>query len=389
MGPAPPREYSQPFRLTIRARLNDPLTLPSWQAAAAAYALHTQPLDAISSTRAPCGGRKPMLDVRRREFITLLGGAAAWSCVAAAQGAKKRPVIGILGQGTPAQLKGVQLRQYFLGGMRELGYVEGRDFDMVARLAESTSDLPKVAKDLVQLNPDVILATASANALAAKMATSTIPVVVPALGNPVALGLIEAYAHPGGNVTGIMPYVPGLPAKQLELAREIVPSALKIGIVNDPIDAKAMAQWDEIEATAAKLEIKIVRSDVRKPEDIELAFQKFEAEHVEVAIVLQSNLLYLERARIAATAAATSLPAVYGYRVHVETGGLISYGVDLHACLHRAATYVYKILNGARAADLPVELPTKLELAINMKAAEGLGITFPTAILLRADHVIE
>jgi putative ABC transport system substrate-binding protein len=330
-----------------------------------------------------------MLDVRRRDFITLLGGAAAWPCVAAAQGAKKRPVIGILGQGTPTQLKGVQLRQYFLDGMREFGYAEGRDFDMVARLAESTSDLPKVAKDLVQLNPDVILATASANALAAKMATSTIPIVVPALGNPVALGLIETYAHPGGNVTGIMPYVPGLPAKQLELAREIVPSALKTGIVNDPIDAKAIAQWDEIEATAAKLEIKIVGADVRKPEDIELAFQKFEAEHVEVAIVLQSNLLYLERARIAATAAATRLPAVYGYRVHVETGGLISYGVDLHACLHRAATYVYKILNGARAADLPVELPTKLELAINMKAAEALGITFPTAILLRADHVIE
>ena len=186
-----------------------------------------------------------------------------------------------------------------------------------------------------------------------------------------------------------MPYVSGLPAKQLELAREIVPGALKIGIVNDPIDAKAMGQWDEIDATAAKLEIKIVRADVRKPEDIEQAFKKFEAEHAEVAVVLQSNLLFLERARIAAAAAATRLPTVYGYRVHVEAGGLISYGVDLNACLHRAATYVYKILNGARAADLPVELPTKLELAINMKTAKELGIAFPTAILLRADHVIE
>ena len=186
-----------------------------------------------------------MLDIKRREFIALLGGLA-WPYVVAAQGAKKRPVIGMLGQGTPAQLKGVQLRQYFLNGMRELGYVEGRDFDIIGRLAESTSDLPRAAKDLVQLNPDVIVATASANALAAKMATSTIPIVVPAFGNPVALGLIESYSHPGGNLTGIMPYVSGLPAKQLELAQEIVPGAMKIGIVNDPIDAKAMAQWEEI-----------------------------------------------------------------------------------------------------------------------------------------------
>jgi ABC-type uncharacterized transport system substrate-binding protein len=304
-------------------------------------------------------------------------------------GAKKRPVIGILGQGTPAQLKGVTLRQSFLDGMRELGYVEGRDFDMVARIAESTSDLPRAARDLVQLSPDVILATASANGLAAKQATSAIPIVVPALGNPVGLGLIASYAHPGGNLTGIMPYVSGLPAKQLELAREIVPAALKIGIVNDPIDAKAIAQWDEIEATAAKLEIRIVSADVRDPDDIELAFRKFQAEHAEVGVVLQSNLLYLERTRLGSVAAAARVPAVYGYRVHVEAGGLISYGVDLHACLHRAATYVFKILNGARPADLPVELPTRLELAINMKAAHTLGISFPTAILVRADHVIE
>jgi putative ABC transport system substrate-binding protein len=327
--------------------------------------------------------------MHRRNFLILFGASVACPCVSVAQVAKKRPVIGMLGQGTPTQLKGVQLRQYFLDGMREFGYVEGRDFDIVGRLAESTSDLPRAAKELVQLNPDVIVATATANALAAKMATSTIPIVVPALGNPIALGLIETYAHPGGNLTGIMPYVPGLPAKQLELARDIVPAAVKIGIVNDPIDAKAKGQWDEIEATAAKLEIKIVRADVSKPEDIEAAFKKFETEHADVAIVLQSNLLFLEQARLATTAAATRLPTVYGYRVHVEAGGLISYGIDLNACVHRAATYVYKILNGARAADLPVELPTKLELAINLKAAKALGLSVPPMLLVRADEVIE
>jgi ABC-type uncharacterized transport system substrate-binding protein len=330
--------------------------------------------------------RGPM---HRRKVLKLLGATIAWPSVAAAQGAKKRPVIGMLAQGTPAQLRGVTLRQSFLNGLREYGYIEGRDFDVVARIAETTSDLPKAAKALVQLNPDVILATASANAVAAKMATSTIPIVVPPLGNPVALGLIETYAHPGGNVTGIMPYVQGLPAKQLELAREIVPGALKIGIMNDPIDAKAIGQWEEIEATAAKLEIKIASADVRKPEDVELAFKKFEAERADVAIVLQSNLLFLERARIAAEAAATRIPAVYGYRVHVQAGGLISYGVDLHACLRHAATYVYKILNGARAADLPVELPTRLELAINLKTAKALGLEIPPTLLVRADEVIE
>ena len=327
--------------------------------------------------------------MKRREFITLLGGAAAWPSVAVAQGAKKRPVVGILGQGTPAERKGVHWIQSFLDGMRELGYIEGRDFDIVARVAEFTGDLPASAKDLVQLKPDVILAGASAMGLAAKMATTTIPIVVAALGNPVALGLVETEARPGGNLTGIMPYVKGLPAKQLELAREIVPGALQIGIVNNSIDVKARGQWDEIQAVAPKLDIKITSADVGKPEDIEPAFKKFQAEHVEVVVVLQSNLLVLERVRIATAAAATRLPTVYGYREHVEADGLISYGVNLDSSFHRAAAYVYKILRGTPAADLPVEFPTKLELVINLKTAKALGLDVPPTLLARADEVIE
>jgi putative ABC transport system substrate-binding protein len=330
-----------------------------------------------------------MLATTRRDFTALLGAAVVWPYVAMAQGANKRPVVGVLGQGTPAQRKGVRWMQSFLSGMRELGYVEGRDFDMVVLLAESTGDLPKAAKDLVQLNPNVILAAASAMGLAAKTATTTIPIVVPALGNPIALGLIETEARPGGNLTGIMPYVKGLPAKQLELAREVVPGALKIGIVNNSIDVKARGQWDELQAVTPKLDIKIASADVGKPEDIEPAFKWFAAEHVDVVIVLQSNLLVLERARIAATAAATRLPAVYGYREHVEVGGLISYGVNLDSGFHRAATYVYKILKGTPAADLPVEFPTKLELVINLKTAKALGLEIPPTLLARADEVIE
>jgi putative tryptophan/tyrosine transport system substrate-binding protein len=329
--------------------------------------------------------------VKRREFITLLSGAAAaWSSVAEAQNTGKRPIIGTFGSGTPTQRTGLRFWPSFMGGLRELGYVEGRDFDIIARLAESTDGLPKAAKELVQLSPDVILASASANALAAKQATSTIPIVVAALGNPVALGLAANDSRrPSGNLTGIMPYVQGLPAKQLELAREIVPSAQKIGIVNDTSDIKATPQWEEINAAVTRFEIKIAGADARRPEDVEPAFRKFESEHVDVVIVLQSNFLILDRARIAAAAAATRLPTVFGYREFVEAGGLISYGVNLSTCFHRAATYVYKILKGTPVADLPIEFPAKLELVINLRTAKALGLAVPDTLLARADEVIE
>jgi putative tryptophan/tyrosine transport system substrate-binding protein len=172
---------------------------------------------------------------------------------------------------------------------------------------------------------------------------------------------------------------------QLELAREIVPGAQKIGIVNNSIDVKARGQWDEIESVTPNLDIKVTSADVLKPEDIEPAFKKLGAEHVEVVVVLQSNLLVLERARIATTAAATRPPTVYGYREQVEAGGLISYGVNLYSGFHRAASYVYKILKGTPAADLPVEFPTKLELVINLKTARVLGLDVPPMLLARAD----
>ena len=328
--------------------------------------------------------------MRRREFITLLGGAAVWSSVAGAQIARKRPVIGTFIQGTPTQNKGLRFRQSFLDGLRELGDIEGRDFDIIIQSARSTSELPKAAKQVVQLNPDVILANASANALAAKRATSTIPIVVAALGNPAALGLSASDSRrPSGNITGIMPYVPGLPAKQLELAREIVPGARKIGIVNDTSDIKAAAQWDEINAAAAKLEITVAGADARAPDDVGPTFRKFAAEGVDVVIVLQSNFLLLARADIAAAAAATRRPTVFGYRELVEAGGLISYGVNLEYCFHRSATYLQKILKGIPVADLPIEFPTKLELVINLKTAKALGVEVPATLLARADEVIE
>ena len=330
--------------------------------------------------------------IARRKFLaTLLGGAAAaWSSVAAAETARKHPVIGTFRQGTPGQNEGLRFRKSFFDGLQELGYMEGRDFDVVIRHAGSTSELPKASEQLVELKPDVIFAAASATALAAKQATSTIPIVVGALGNPVALGLAETdLRRPGGNLTGIMPYVQGLPAKQLELAREIVPSARKIAIVTDTSDIKATPQWDEINAAASKFEITIVGADARGPENIDPAFRKFKAEGVDVVIVLQANFLILDRTQIAIAAAATRLPTVFGYREHVETGGLISYGVNLDYCFHRVATYVYKILKGTPVADLPIEFPTKLELVINLRTAKTLGLDVPPTLLALADEVIE
>jgi putative tryptophan/tyrosine transport system substrate-binding protein len=328
--------------------------------------------------------------VKRREFITFLGGAAAWSSVGSAQTARKRPTIGTFVQGTPTQNKGLRFRQSFLDGLQELGDIQGRDFDIIIQPAGSTSDLAKAAEQLVQLNPDVILAAASATALAAKQATSTIPIVVAALGNPVALGLaVSDSRRPRGNLTGIMPYVQGLPAKQLEFARELIPGASKIGIVNDTSDIKATPQWDEINAAASKLEITIVGADARRPEDIDPTFRKFKAEGVDVVIVLQANSLILDRAQIAISAAATLLPTVFGYREHAESGGLISYGVNLEYCFRRAASYVHYILKGTSVADLPIEFPTKLELIINLRTAKTLGLDVPPTLLTRADEVIE
>jgi putative tryptophan/tyrosine transport system substrate-binding protein len=260
----------------------------------------------------------------------------------------------------------------------------------IRRRERAPSTTSKAAEQLVQLNPDVILAAASATALAAKNATSKIPIVVAALGNPVALGLAASDARrPSGNLTGIMPYLQGLPSKQLEFAREIVPGARKIGIVNDTSDIKAIPQWDEINAAASKFEITIVGADARRPEDIDITFKKLKAAGADVVIVLQANALILDRVQIAIAAAANQLPTVFGYREHAESGGLISCGVNLEYCFRRAASYVHNILKGTSVADLPIEFPTKLELIINIRTAKTLGLEISPTLLARADEVIE
>jgi len=326
--------------------------------------------------------------MRRREFISLIGGVAAtWPLAVQAQ-TTKRPLGGWLWY-VKSDIAAGYL-EHFLKGMRELGLIEGRDFDMVYRSAEfHVERLPKAAEELVQLNPALIIAGATIQAVAAKKATDTIPIVVPVLADPVGLGFVTSEARPSGNVTGIAPYVEGLPAKQLELAREVIPGATRIGLVDDVNDPKAHPQRREIEAAGKGLEIKIVPAEVGNASDIGSAYDALAAAGVEVVVMEQSSLLVNSRKQIAEAAEAKKLPTVYGYREHVEAGGLISYGVNLNSCFHRAAYYVDKILKGAKPGDLPVEFPTKIEFVINLKTAKAIGITLPRSLLERADEVIE
>jgi putative ABC transport system substrate-binding protein len=203
------------------------------------------------------------------------------------------------------------------------------------------------------------------------------------------LGLIASDSRPGGNVTGITPYVAGLPAKQMELAREVVPDAARVGVLANLSDPKAPPQSEELTAAGRELGVNVVVADAPTPDDLERAFQVLARQQVDAIIVLQTSMLLSERRRIAALAATTRLPAIYGYREHVDDGGLISYGVDLRACFRRGGYYVYRILNGVAPGDLPVEFPTKLELVINLKTAKTLGLAMPPMLLSRADDVIE
>jgi putative tryptophan/tyrosine transport system substrate-binding protein len=329
--------------------------------------------------------------MKRRQFIKLIGGAAAaWPLAARGEVARRRPLVVRLSSSSADVPMIAKFVNQFLSGMREFDDVEGRDFDMAFGYANFHPDqLPRVAAEMVKLAPDVILTGATIEAVAAAKATATIPIVVAVLADPVALGFTTSDARPTRNVTGIMPYVNGLPSKQLELARELVPGARRIGLIDDVIDPKAHPQRQEIEATARTLEIEIVPVEVRTAADIDPAYQTLVSTGVQAVVVEQSNTLVNASKEVAQAAALQRLPTVYGYRQHVDAGGLISYGVNLDWCNHRAAYYVDKILKGAKPSDLPIEFPTRLELVINLKTAKALGLRIPPTLLVRADEVIE
>jgi putative ABC transport system substrate-binding protein len=327
----------------------------------------------------------------RRAFIASLGSAVAiacWSPPARGQTPIKRPLIVWFGSGTTAAV-GTWVG-FLRKGLEELGYVDGRDIELLVRMAENQAErLPGLAEEIVALRPDVIVAGAVDTALVAKKATSSIPIVSGALADAEHLGLIASYARPGGNVTGITPYVAGLPAKQIEVARELVSGATRIGVLGNMNDPKAPPQRDELVEAARTLGLTVVVHDLNGADGLRGAIEALAGESVGVVIVLQTTMLLSLRKQIAPLFAAKRLPAVYGYRQHVDEGGLVSYGVNLGWCWQHLATHVHKILNGASPADLPVEFPPRLQLVINLQAARSLGIVVPPILLARADEVIE
>ena len=326
--------------------------------------------------------------MKRRTFVSFLGGAVVnWSLGARAQQAAI-PVIGLLGPGSKRQSK--RFNDGFPLGMQQHGYVEGRDYILESRYADGAlAQLPMLANELVQLKPVVIVAGTTNAAVAAKKQTATIPIVGVNLFDPVGNGLVDSEARPGTNVTGTLLYLPGLAGKQLELARDLIPGIARVGVLANRNNQISMVQQKETEDAATKLGMSLTIVNVSTADELSTAFQTFVREGATAVSVLRDALFLTIREQIATAALALRLPTIYGEREDVESGGLISYGIDLHESYVRAAFYVDKILKGEKAGDLPIEFPTKLELIINLKTAKALGLKIPQSLLASADQVIE
>jgi putative ABC transport system substrate-binding protein len=297
-----------------------------------------------------------------------------------------RPLVAVLIAGSSTN----GFLNSFVKGMQDLGYVEGRNIDYASRHAEGDlTRMPAFATELLRYKPAIFVTGALGGVRAVQEATARFPIVSPSLIDPTRFGLVESQARPGGQVTLIYNAIDTLPGKQLELLLDMVPDANRIGMlvnVNNPV---IVYQRRYAEIGARALNVKLVPVEIRVPAEIDDAFQRFVQERVEALLLTPEALVNSEHRRIASLAAATRLPAIYSSRDHVENGGLMSYGINVRENFRRAAGFVDKILKGAKPGELPVELPTKFELVINLKTAKALGLTIPQSILLRAYEVIE
>jgi ABC-type uncharacterized transport system substrate-binding protein len=327
--------------------------------------------------------------MRRRDFVTLVGGAAATLLLTPhGQGASGRPLIAILNLNSASS---VSLRvRGFLQAMRELGHVEGRDFDLAERYADGQLErLPVIAGELARLKPTLFVVGSMPAAFAAKQASKTTPIVGVNLVDPVGLELAATEARPGGQVTGSLTTIEGLPGKQLALAIEVIPGTTSFGLLINPENPGHAFQLRGAEAAAATLGRKLVLAEAAAPKELDRAFEVLVRERADLILVLADPVFIRENRRIAVLAAAKRLPTMYAFREYVEAGGLMSYGVSLGANWRRAAYFVDRILKGSKPGDLPIELPTKLELVINLSTAKAIGVSIPERLLLRADEVIE
>jgi ABC-type uncharacterized transport system substrate-binding protein len=323
---------------------------------------------------------------KRREFITLLGGATAWPLGARAQQPGKLSTIGILGSGTPAAQG--QWWAGFVQRLRELGWIEGRTVAIEYRWAEArTERYAEIAAELVRMKVDVIVTTGAA-LLAAKQTASTIPVVFAVAADPVGSGLVASLAQPGGNITGLSLQQADAAGKRLELLREVLPDLRRLAIMANVGNRGGAIDLAETETAARRFGLETVALDIRRTEDIAPAFETIKG-RADALYVVGDPLPTANRIRINILALAARLPTTYIVREQVETGGLMSYGPNLPDLFRRAGDYVDKILRGAKPANLPIEQPTKFDLVVNLITAKALGLEVPPTLLARADEVIE
>jgi ABC-type uncharacterized transport system substrate-binding protein len=326
--------------------------------------------------------------MRRREFITLLGGAAAWPLAVRAQQSRKVSRIGILLPGTPASFS---LRaNAFLEGLRSLGHVEGQTIATEWRWGQDKVEgLSDLAAELVGHNVDVLVTGGTPAAKALKAVTGTIPIVMAIIGDPVAAGLVDSLALPGGNATGFSIIAPDLSGKRLELLKELVPHVTSVSVMLNNRNPQSQFEWKEMATAARLLGLQIQPIEISPERSMEEGFATMSKTSTHALIVLTDPIFFSQRSRIVELATGSRVPAMYFFREFVAAGGLMSYGPSDLDLYRRSATYVDKILKGAKPSELPVQQPTKFDLAINLKTARALGLEVPPTILARADEVIE
>ena len=326
--------------------------------------------------------------IKRREFMTLLGGAAAgWPLAASAQQPGKLRTIGFSGLSTRSAES--ELVAAFTQRLRELGWIEGRTITIEYRWSEGRAErFVQIAAEFVRLKVDVIVTSGTPQVLAAKQTTSVIPIVFARTGDPVANGIVASLARPGGNVTGMSVQSDELAGKRIEILREVVPSLRRVAILANVDNPLSVLELGEVQAAARTLGLEFDALEIRRAEDIVPAFEAIKG-RAEALYVCPDGLVDANKIRITPWALGARLPTMYAYREYVEAGGLISYGANLPDLYRRSADYVDKILRGANPGDIPVEQPTKFDLIINLTTAKALSLTIPESLLLRANELIE
>jgi putative ABC transport system substrate-binding protein len=329
--------------------------------------------------------------MQRRDFITLLGGAtASLTAPAAARAQQTLRVVGILNSGGTNPY--AAMNKALMRGISEAGYTEGRHVRYVELFAQGQYErLPELAAELVRIPVDILASPGGdAAALAAKRATSTIPIVFIVGGDPVRSGLVASLNRPGGNVSGINIFTSVLAVKRLELLRDLVPKGGLFGVLINPDNANAQADMRDLREAGGALGLPVEILQARSIEDIDRAFAAFAVQHKVTAVLVNSDPFFLNRRdQLAGLAARHSLPAIYSLREHAVAGGLITYGTDLTGAYHQIGVVAGRILKGEKPADIPVEQPTKFQMVVNLKTARELGLEVPPTIVVRADEVIE